>query len=293
MKTPSAAPIRSRGRLFVPALEILLLKQTKWNNILRDEKKRRPAPERRKGEEIGLAKLLIGQIGMDRYLELFVRVLIACVLGAVIGWERSKRFKEAGVRTHILVCCGAALFMMVSKYGFADLAMTDGGSFSGTRGADPARVAAQVVSGISFLGAGVIFKNGGTIKGLSTAAGLWVTAGIGLTAGAGLYLLALFVTLIVSLMQILTHRYAIGSDSYAANRLQFTVKNGYEFNRSLHEQLDEWGVRVTDSKVNRRKDGTTDYDLTVLRRTELSYAEIKAFMDAHEEVLSASNNPIR
>ena len=120
-----------------------------------------------------------------------------------------------------------------------------------------------------------------------------MTAGIGLATGAGLYYIALFVTIIVSLMQILTHRYAIGSDSYAANRLQFTVKNGYEFNQSLHKQLDEWGVQVTESKVNRRKDGTTDYDLTVLRRKELTYAEVKAFMEAHEEVLSASNSPIR
>ena len=240
-----------------------------------------------------MAKLLIEHIGTSQYLHFAARVIFACLLGAIIGIERSRRFKEAGVRTHILVCCGAALFMIVSKYGFADLTLADGSVFSGTRGADPARVAAQVVSGISFLGAGVIFKNGGTIKGLSTAAGLWVTAGIGLAAGAGMYLLALFVALIVSLIQIVTHRFAIGSDSYAANRLQFTVKNGYEFNQSLHKQLDEWGVQVTDSKVNRRKDGTTDYDLTVLRRKEITYAEMKAFMEAHEEVLSASNNPIR
>ena len=225
--------------------------------------------------------------------DLFLRIIVSCAFGAVIGWERSKRFKEAGVRTHILVSCGAALFMIVSKYGFADLARFGDGTLGVMRSADPARVAAQVVSGISFLGAGVIFKNGGTIKGLSTAAGLWVTAAIGLAAGAGMYLIALFVTIVVSLMQFLTHRYAIGSDSYAANRLQFTVKNGYEFNQSLHRQLDEWGVQVTDSKVNRRKDGTTDYDLTVLRPKEITYAEMKAFMDAHEEVLSASNNPIR
>ena len=64
-------------------------------------------------------------------------------------------------------------------------------------------------------------------------------------------------------------------------------------NQSLHRQLEEWGVQVTDSKVNRRKDGTTDYDLTVVRRNEITYAEMQAFMEAHEEVLSASNNPIR
>ena len=240
-----------------------------------------------------LAERLIENGAIEHYLVLFLHMLVAFVLGAVVGWERSRRFKEAGVRTHILVCCGAALFMIVSKYGFADLAQAGDGALGVMKSADPARIAAQVVSGISFLGAGVIFKNGGTIKGLSTAAGLWVTAGIGLAAGAGLYLLALFVTVLISLMQFLTHRFAIGSDSYAASRLQFTVKNGYEFNQSLHRQLEEWNVMVTDSKVNRRKDGTTEYDLTVLRRTELTYAEIKAFMEAHEEVLSASNNRIR
>ena len=242
---------------------------------------------------MALAQVFDVHFSLIQTLELFLRIFVSCVFGAIIGLERSRRFKEAGIRTHILVCCGAALFMIVSKYAFPELASTEGGVLSSTRGADPARVAAQVVSGISFLGAGVIFKNGGTIKGLSTAAGLWVTAAIGLAAGAGMYLIAFFVTIIVSLMQFLTHRYAIGSDSYAANRLQFTVKNGYEFNRSLHLQLEEWGVQVTDSKVNRRKDGTTDYDLTVLRRNEITYAEMKAFMDAHEEVLSASNNPIR
>lgn len=240
-----------------------------------------------------LAGLLNAHFNLIQVLEFFLRILVACAFGAIIGFERSKRFKEAGIRTHILVCCGAALFMIVSKYGFADLTLPDGSAFSGTRGADPARVAAQVVSGISFLGAGVIFKNGGTVKGLSTAAGLWVTAGIGLAAGAGLYFIALFVTFVVNLMQIVMHRYTIGADSYAANRLQFLVKNGYEFNQSLHKQLEEWNVQVTESKVNRRKDGTTEYDLTVRRRTEISYAEMKAFMDAHEEVLSASNSPIK
>lgn len=143
-----------------------------------------------------LAERLIQNSGFEQYFMLFLHMLVASVLGAIVGWERSKRFKEAGVRTHILVCCGAALFMIVSKYGFADFAQTGDGALGVMKAADPARVAAQVVSGISFLGAGVIFKNGGTIKGLSTAAGLWVTAGIGLAAGAGLYLLAFFVTLL-------------------------------------------------------------------------------------------------
>ena len=119
---------------------------------------------------------LHAQFNPAQMMDLCLRLLLACLFGSAIGFERSKRFKEAGIRTHIIVCCGAALFMIVSKYGFADLTMGDGSPFSGTRGADPARVAAQVVSGISFLCAGVIFKNGGTFKGLTTAACLWGVA---------------------------------------------------------------------------------------------------------------------
>ena len=236
---------------------------------------------------------LHAQFNPAQMMDLCLRLLLACVFGSAIGFERSKRFKEAGIRTHIIVCCGAALFMIVSKYGFADLTMGDGSPFSGTRGADPARVAAQVVSGISFLCAGVIFKNSGTVKGLTTAAGLWFTAGIGLTTGAGMLLIAFVATLLVCLLQILMHRYAVGADAYAANRLQFTVKNGFEFNHSLTEQLALWDAQVTESRIDRSKDGTTEYDLTVRRREEITYEEMKAFMEAHEEILRASNSPIR
>ena len=97
-------------------------------------------------------------------LEFFVRLLLSAGLGALVGLERSKRQKEAGVRTHCIIACTSALFMILSKYAFVDIV-----DITGTRGADPARIAAQVVSGISFLGAGVIFKNGNSIRGLTTA----------------------------------------------------------------------------------------------------------------------------
>ena len=233
------------------------------------------------------------QFTLAQNLDLCLRMVLACVCGAAIGIERSRRFKEAGIRTHIIVCCAAALIMMISKYGFADLTFADGSSFHGTRGADPARVAAQVVSGISFLCAGVIFKNAGTVKGLTTAAGIWVTSGIGLAVGAGMIVPALFATVLVSALQILMHRFAIGADAYSANRLQFTVSNGFDFNGALEQQLELWKAQVTDSKVTRMKDGTTEYDLTIRRRDEITYAEFKAFTTAREEILSASNSPIR
>ena len=115
-------------------------------------------------------------------LEFLLRLLLSAALGALVGLERSKRRKEAGIRTHCIIACTSALFMIVSKYAFLDCLNIDG-----LRGADPARIAAQVVSGISFLGAGVIFKNGNSIRGLTTAAGMWGTAAIGMAVGAGMY----------------------------------------------------------------------------------------------------------
>ncbi len=222
-------------------------------------------------------------------LDCALRLLVSCILGVLIGIERSTRFKEAGVRTHIIVCCGAALCMIVSKYGFADLP----GVVDGSRTSDPGRVAAQVVSGISFLGAGVIFKNGSTVRGLTTAAVLWFTAGVGLAIGAGLYLMGIFATTIALTLMILLHRHAIGGDAYSTNRLMFTVKNGFDFNSALMEQLEQWNAQVTESKVSRHRDGLTDYELTVRRREEITYAEMKSFMESRDDILSASNNPIR
>lgn len=105
-----------------------------------------------------LTQYINSQFSVIQELDFFARIILACICGACIGFERSRRFKEAGIRTHIIVCCAAALLMIVSKYGFADLTGSLGDVFNGTRGADPARVAAQVVSGVSFLGAGVILK---------------------------------------------------------------------------------------------------------------------------------------
>ena len=119
-----------------------------------------------------LSVYLNSQFSLMQNLDFVIRILVACLCGFVLGVERSRRFKEAGVRTHMIVCAGAALIMIVSKYGFADLTSASKEMYNGTRGADPARLAAQVVSGVGFLGAGMIFKNGGSVTGLTTAAGI-------------------------------------------------------------------------------------------------------------------------
>lgn len=212
--------------------------------------------------------------------------------GACIGFERSKRFKEAGVRTHIIVCCAAALIMIISKYGFADLTAADGAVYNGTRGADPARVAAQAVSGISFLGAGVIFKNGNTVKGLTTAAGIWATAAIGLAVGAGMYWVGLFVTLLIAVFQISMHRFTVGADSFCTSRVQFTVSNGEEFAAELQTQLDKWRARVVSSELSRDGDGNLCYDLTLKTAQCIELDDIMQFMTEYKEIIRAEGVPV-
>ena len=235
--------------------------------------------------------ILLGELTLTMNLRFCARILLACLCGGAIGIERSRHYKEAGVRTHMIVCAGAALFMVASKYGFADMVISGGAEFPGTHGTDPARIAAQVVSGISFLGAGVIFKREGLVRGLTTAAGIWITAAIGLALGAGMILIGIFTTVIVCTLQILMHAFVFGPDDYATNQLHFTVKNGFEFNHALTEQLEEWNGTVLESAFTRNQEnGTTDYDLTVRRRKEITYAEMKEFLNKHEEIISATNN---
>lgn len=122
--------------------------------------------------------------------DMLIRIALAGVLGGLIGMERQMRAKEAGLRTHILVAIGSAMFMLVSKYGFADMLNDQHVSL------DPSRIAAQVVSGMGFLGAGTILIQKQVVKGLTTAAGLWVTAAIGLVIGSGMYEIGIYGTVL-------------------------------------------------------------------------------------------------
>ncbi|HEY3682750.1 MAG TPA: MgtC/SapB family protein [Streptosporangiaceae bacterium] len=122
-------------------------------------------------------------------LKLLLLLLLALVLSAVIGFERELRQKSAGLRTHTLVGVGSALFMLVSKYGFGDVLRPEHVVL------DPSRVAAQIVSGIGFIGAGVIFVRRDAVRGLTTAAVVWVTAAVGMACGAALPWLAIAVTI--------------------------------------------------------------------------------------------------
>jgi len=125
-------------------------------------------------------------------VEFILRILVAAVLGGLIGLEREYREKAAGFRTHFLVALGSALFMILSQFGF-ETAITDLPNVS----LDPSRIASQVVTGIGFIGAGTIMLTKNSVRGLTTAAGIWVTAAIGLACGSGLYALAIVSTAFV------------------------------------------------------------------------------------------------
>lgn len=235
---------------------------------------------------MNLGKIMFEHIELSQYGEFFIRILIACFCGALIGFERSKRFKEAGIRTHIIVSSAAALMMIISKYGFVDL--MDFPALDGSKGADPARIAAQIVSGVSFLGVGVIFHNGNTTKGLTTAAGIWATAGIGMAIGAGMYPLGIFVTLLIFVVQLLMHKIEIGGDAMYTSSLRFTVKNTEVFKKAFSAFLDEQHGQIVESKIKYDEEGYASYNLTLRTQRAISIEELSAFLESNGEVKSVS-----
>ena len=130
---------------------------------------------------------------MSIFWDFALRLFVAGAMGVLIGLEREYRAKEAGYRTHFLVALGSALMMIVSQYGFMEVLKTD------LIRVDPSRIAAQVVSGIGFIGAGTIILQKQIVRGLTTAAGIWATSGIGLAVGAGMYAIGIAATFLVLL----------------------------------------------------------------------------------------------
>ena len=211
--------------------------------------------------------------------EYIFRVMLASFCGIIVGLERTKRSKEAGIRTHCIIACASALIMIISKYGFTDMI---------GHGADPARIAAQVISGISFLGAGVIFKNGNTVKGLTTAAGIWATAAIGLSCGAGLYSIALFVTFLIIVVQLIMHRFNVGNDAYSLSEIRLTIEDTPEIREVLLQKQKELKMEILSSKVSAKEDNQLSLTLSVKMRNSIPLEEAVEFMDEHPEIKSIS-----
>lgn len=186
----------------------------------------------------------VWQISM---LELTLRVIIAVVLGGAIGLEREFGEHAAGFRTHILVCLGSALIMMLSSYGFS------GFIYETNVRMDPARLAAQVISGIGFLGAGTILRTGMTVSGLTTAASLWVVAAIGLAVGAGFYYGALLTafTAFFSLFMLnkLEKRFSPFSKSASVRQLSLVIADGPRHIGKVLFILKEQNISISDISI--------------------------------------------
>lgn len=214
-------------------------------------------------------------------LEYILRIVIAGICGICIGTERTHRSKEAGIRTHCIVALGAALMMVISKYGFSDIVAGE----NGMRGADGARIAAQVVSGIGFLGAGMIFVRKDMITGLTTAAGIWVTSGIGMAIGAGMYVLGIAASVTVIAVQSVLHMRIVHQGGM--RRLKIKVRDvdrqGYE--KELTAILTEHGIKVNDVSAE-RSNGVYSYSISAETEADLSEEEILELTEFNASVSS-------
>lgn len=215
-----------------------------------------------------IAKYLASfELGQFEYL---IRLILACICGACVGFERSRRKKEAGLRTHIILALGSALIMIVSKYGFFDVIAMGNDALR----VDVSRIASNIVTGISFLGAGVIFVRSGSIKGLTTAAGIWVTAGIGTAIGSGLYMIGLVATVVLILIQAILHRFVPVADLLATVNMSVTIDNTPELVNKVKEIFTEKNVFVLSTHIKKNTDGTLTIEVQARSPKETTFEEL-------------------
>lgn len=194
------------------------------------------------------------QITFLTQMDWLIRLILAGICGYAIGYERNSRSKNAGIRTHLIVALSAALMIIVSKYGFMDIINTHGVSL------DPSRIAAQIVSGIGFLGAGMIFVHNQSVNGLTTAAGIWATSGIGMAIGSGLYFIGIVATLLILLFQIILHQNYRWIKSATSDHLILQLEN-LEGLQLLQNQLKDEQIKILSLKVEKKSNNCLRVDL--------------------------------
>lgn len=204
---------------------------------------------------------------MSMSVDFVLRLFVAGMMGAVIGLEREYRAKEAGYRTHFLVAVGSALMMLVSQYGFSDI-------LSGPWNVrlDPSRIAAQVISGIGFIGAGTIILQKQIVRGLTTAAGIWVTAGIGLTIGAGMYRLGISATLLTLVgLEVLNFFFkSLGLRSFS---VEFSTANK-DIPAQVMKELSKNGFILSTYEMDEQRQGASvTYNVSMVVKTSKVHEE--------------------
>ena len=200
-------------------------------------------------------------------IEHIIRLVLALALGFAIGFERKMRFKEAGPRTHTIVCIGACLFTLLSINAFPE--------------SDPARIAAQIVPGIGFIGAGMIFYHKETVHGLTTAAGMWATAAIGMATGCGWYLISILATILIILIQCIMHmNFKVFHAHHFVKVNVVYTENGEDTGEKIREIF---GVKRF-TKINAKKDGKD-----IVYSVVISTDKIVSASDIHKIIIENDN----
>lgn len=208
--------------------------------------------------------------------ELALRILFAGLLGAAIGFERKNRNKLAGVRTHAIVALGAALMMVVSKYGFSDIDKFDA-----------SRVASQIVSGVGFLGAGIIFvRNNNSVSGLTTAAGIWATAGVGMSMGAGQYFLSTVSTVMILIMQVVFHKVRFLANEAFQDDMRIVLKHSDNGVKNLEEYIMNEKIEIKSIKISKVDKELLKVELDVLFPAGYNKTELINRLSEKEDVVS-------
>lgn len=195
-----------------------------------------------------------------------LRLLIAGILGAIIGLDREYRAKEAGYRTHFLVSLGSALIMIVSQYGFQEIIKESSVTL------DPSRVAAQVVSGIGFIGAGTIIFQKQIVRGLTTAAGIWATAGIGLAVGAGMYVIGI-AAMILTLVGLELLSYVFKSIGMKSSMITFSTPNKHIL-KQVSDRFNSKDYLIVSYEMETLSSGdSVNYQVTMIIKSKKTNAE--------------------
>lgn len=217
--------------------------------------------------------------------ELFARLLFACFCGGIIGLERSIRRKDAGIKTHIILALGAALFMIVSQYGFSDLNLSE------EYRADASRIASNIVTGVSFLCAGVIFVRGASVKGLTTATGIWTCAGIGMAAGAGMYAITTLATVLILVIQLLLADVSAKIETHYALEIELTLPEKVTVDDVVKGLSDMTQSSANSIKVS-KTDGHNVYKVHFNIRHTVNENELIQKISSNEYVTSVSWNAL-
>ena len=190
-----------------------------------------------------------------------LRLLVAGILGAIIGLDREYRAKEAGYRTHFLVSLGSALIMIVSQYGFQEIIKENSVTL------DPSRVAAQVVSGIGFIGAGTIIFQKQIVRGLTTAAGIWATAGIGLAVGAGMYVIGI-AAMVLTLIGLEVLSYLFKSIGMKSSMITFSTDNKQVL-KGVADRFNSKDYLIVSYQMDTQKHGRIEtYQVTMIIKSK-------------------------